>query len=57
LTKGNRSKGERFELVFPPELLAGVRAAKTASEPIADFIRTAVRERVVRLEARRRRGK
>jgi hypothetical protein len=44
-------------VVFAPELLAEVRAAKAATEAIADFIRTAVRERVVRLDARRRRAK
>lgn len=56
VSKGNRSKGERLEVVFAPELLAEARAAAGA-EPLADFVRAAVRERVVRLEARRRREK
>lgn len=47
MSKGNRSKGERFELVFSPELLAEVRAA-AGGEPLADFVRAAVRERVAR---------
>ena len=56
MSKGNRSKGERLEVVLAAELLAEVRAAAGA-EPLSDFVRAAVRERVVRLQARRRREK
>lgn len=56
MSKGNRTAGERLEVVFTPELLAAVREA-SADEPISEFVRAAVRERVVRLEARRRREK
>lgn len=56
VSKGNRSKGTRLEVVFAPELLTEARAVAGA-EPLADFVRAAVRERVVRLQARRRREK
>ena len=50
--KGNRSKGARLEVIFAPELLSDARAAAGA-EPLAEFVRAAVRERVSRLQARR----
>lgn len=56
MSKGNRSKGERLEVVFAPELLEQARAA-AGEESLADFVRAAVSERVVRLAARRRREK
>ena len=55
MSRGNRSKGERLEVIFAPELLAEARKTKGETESLADFVRTAVRERVVRLGARRRR--
>ena len=57
MSKGNRTAGERLEVVFTPELLAAVRQQVSPEEPISEFVRAAVRERVGRLEARRRREK
>lgn len=56
VSKGNRSKGERLEVVLAPELMALVQATK-GEESFADFVRAAVRERATRLDARRRRAK
>jgi hypothetical protein len=55
-SKGNRSKGERLEVVLAPELIAEARDA-AGEESLSDFVRAAVRERVMRLQARRRREK
>lgn len=54
VSKGNRSKGERLEVVFAPELLAQARAV-AGDSALAEFVRAAVSERVARLTARRAR--
>lgn len=52
---GNRTKGVRFELALPPELVAEARAV-AGDEALSVFVRRAVEERVARVKARRARS-
>lgn len=54
-SKGNRTRGKRFELAFPDELVAEAKAV-AGDEALAVFVRRAVEERVTRLRARRARA-